>query len=60
VIIAHPVVGRETDQPLSVTRAQADAFHIATFAVVEAVYDVFFRGSRDEGAPDDARPTAGP
>lgn len=51
VIVAHPTTGHEAEEPLSVTRGQADAFHIATFSVVEAMHDVFLRDPRRAGRP---------
>ncbi|MBM3783511.1 MAG: hypothetical protein FJW30_04075 [Acidobacteria bacterium] len=39
-------LGRSPDEEVRVSRAEADAFHIITFALVEAVHDVFLEGRR--------------
>ncbi len=39
-------IGRKPEEEVRVSRAEADAFHIITFALVEAVHDVFLEGRR--------------
>jgi hypothetical protein len=39
-------LGRGPDEEVRFSRAEADAFHIITFALVEAVYEVFLEGRR--------------
>jgi hypothetical protein len=43
VIVA---LGRNQGEQVQVLRAEADAFHIITFALVEAVHDVFIGGAK--------------
>jgi hypothetical protein len=42
-IVAH---GRSAGEEVRVSRAEADSFHITTFALVEAVHEVFLEGRR--------------
>jgi hypothetical protein len=39
-------LGRDPGEDVRVSRAEADAFHIITFALVEAVHEVFLEGRR--------------
>ena len=48
-------LGRRPGEEVRVSRAEADAFHIITFALVEAVHEVFLEGRRTR-VEDDGRP----